>query len=98
MSSVSRSATSGRRKRMCAWPGTSYGRRRNDADRNDERDRRTRDQGGAGRGLRTDGALAQRRLAVRRRPEVDLRRRAEGDDEGARRVARAGDREDGRGG
>ena len=45
-----------------------------------------------------DRSLAQHRLAVRREPEVDARRRAEGDDEGARRQPPRGDGADDRGG
>src|SRR5439155_11206314 len=93
--SGSPSATRGRPRTTFAPHGRSYEGRRH-ADRNDERHRGPGDRRGARRGLRPDRTLAQHRLAVRRRVEVDLRRRAEGDDEGARRLAPAGDRPNGR--
>ena len=97
-SCASRSGTLERRRTTSASPGTSYEGRPRNADHDRERPARLRDRRDARRGVRADRALAQHRLAVRRGPEVDPRRRAQGHDEGPDRQPRAGDPAHGRGG
>src|SRR5437667_7198118 len=80
----SRSGTHARPRKTCGGLGISYGGRLDDH-RNDKRDRRTRDRGGVRRGLRADGALRERVLSVRRRPEGDGPWRARGEDDGGGR-------------